>query len=60
MHTLMQAHDVIDLFAVVGEEPVMVARLTTCSAPGAFRSAELFDTLLAPLVNAQQPPRFRF
>jgi len=48
------------LFAVVGEAPVMVARLVTCSAPGAFRSVELFDTLLAPLVNAEQPPRFRF
>jgi protein-L-isoaspartate(D-aspartate) O-methyltransferase len=48
------------LFAVVGEAPVMVARLVTCGAPGAFRSAELFDTLLAPLVNAEQPPRFRF
>jgi protein-L-isoaspartate(D-aspartate) O-methyltransferase len=48
------------LFAVVGEGPVMVARLVTCSAPGALRSVELFDTLLAPLVNAQQPPRFRF
>jgi protein-L-isoaspartate(D-aspartate) O-methyltransferase len=48
------------LFAVVGEEPVMVARLVTCSAPGAFRSVALFDTLLAPLANAEQPPRFRF
>jgi protein-L-isoaspartate(D-aspartate) O-methyltransferase len=48
------------LFAVVGEEPVMVARLVTCSAPGAFRSVELFDTLLAPLANAEQPPHFRF
>jgi protein-L-isoaspartate(D-aspartate) O-methyltransferase len=48
------------LFAVVGDAPVMVARLVTCTAPGAFRSAELFDTLLAPLVNAEQPPRFRF
>lgn len=48
------------LFAVVGGPPVMVARLTTCTAPGAFRSAELFDTLLAPLVNAEQAPRFRF
>jgi protein-L-isoaspartate(D-aspartate) O-methyltransferase len=48
------------LFAVVGEAPVMVARLTTCTAPGAFRTVELFDTLLAPLVNAEQPPRFRF
>ena len=48
------------LLAVVGEAPVMVARLVTCTAPGAFRSVELFDTLLAPLVNAEQPPRFRF
>jgi len=48
------------LFAVVGEAPVMVARLVVCTAPGAFRSTELFDTLLAPLVNAEQPPRFRF
>jgi protein-L-isoaspartate(D-aspartate) O-methyltransferase len=48
------------LFAVVGEEPVMVARLVTCSAPGAYRSVDLFDTLLAPLTNAEQPPRFRF
>jgi len=48
------------LFAVVGEDPVMVARLVTCSAPGAFRSVELFDTMLAPLANAEHPPRFRF
>jgi protein-L-isoaspartate(D-aspartate) O-methyltransferase len=48
------------LFAVVGEGPVMVAQLVTCSAPGAYRSVELFDTVLAPLVNAEQPPRFRF
>jgi protein-L-isoaspartate(D-aspartate) O-methyltransferase len=48
------------LFAVVGEPPVMTARLVTCTAPGAYRALELFDTLLAPLVNAEQPPRFRF
>jgi protein-L-isoaspartate(D-aspartate) O-methyltransferase len=48
------------LFAVVGEEPVMVARLVTCSAPGALRSVDLFDALLAPLANAEQPPRFIF
>ena len=48
------------LFAVVGEPPVMVARLVTCTAPGAYRTAELFDTLLAPLVNAEHAPRFRF
>jgi protein-L-isoaspartate(D-aspartate) O-methyltransferase len=48
------------LFAVVGDPPVMVARLVTCTAPGAWRSIELFDTVLAPLQNAARPPRFRF
>jgi protein-L-isoaspartate(D-aspartate) O-methyltransferase len=48
------------LFAVVGEPPVMSARLMTCSAPGAFATTDLFETLLAPLVNAEQRPRFRF
>ena len=48
------------LFAVVGELPVMVATLVTCTAPGAYASVGLFDTVLAPLVNAAQPPRFRF
>ena len=48
------------LFAVVGEPPVMVAQLVTCSAPGAYGSVALFDTVLAPLVNAERPARFRF
>ena len=48
------------LFAVVGEPPVMVARLITRTAPGAYGTVELFDTVLAPLVNAEHPPRFRF
>ncbi|MDH3318992.1 MAG: protein-L-isoaspartate O-methyltransferase [Betaproteobacteria bacterium] len=48
------------LFAVVGEPPVMVASLITCTAPGVCGSVALFDTVLAPLVNAEQPPRFRF
>lgn len=48
------------LFAVVGDAPVMVARLVTCTAPGSFSSVELFDTVLAPLQNAEQPARFRF
>jgi len=47
-------------FAVVGDAPVMTAMIVTCSAPGAFRTTELFETLLAPLVNCEQPPRFRF
>jgi protein-L-isoaspartate(D-aspartate) O-methyltransferase len=48
------------LFAVVGEPPVMSARLVTCTAPGAYHSVDLFETLVAPLGNAEQRPRFRF
>jgi len=48
------------LFAVVGEAPAMRARLIVCSAPGAWRSADLFETVIAPLANAEHPPRFRF
>ena len=38
----------------------MSARLVVCTAPGAYHSTDLFETVLAPLVNAEQPPRFRF
>jgi len=48
------------LFAVVGEAPVMSARLVTCIAPGAHRSVALFETVIAPLANCEQPARFRF
>ena len=48
------------LFAVVGEAPAMTARLVTCTAPGACGSVDLFETVIAPLVNAEHPPRFRF
>jgi protein-L-isoaspartate(D-aspartate) O-methyltransferase len=48
------------LFAVVGESPAMAARLFSCSAPGACHSTDLFETVIAPLVNAEQPPRFQF
>jgi protein-L-isoaspartate(D-aspartate) O-methyltransferase len=48
------------LFAVVGEPPVMTARLVTCTAPGAFNNIDLFETVVAPLTNAEQPSRFRF
>lgn len=48
------------LFAVVGEPPVMTARIVSAAAPGAWRSTDLFETLIAPLVNAERPPRFRF
>ena len=48
------------LFAVVGQAPAMAARLVTCTAPGAYGSADLFETVIAPLVNAEHPPRFKF
>jgi len=48
------------LFAVVGEAPAMSARLVSCSARGACASVDLFETVIAPLVNAEQPSRFKF
>jgi protein-L-isoaspartate(D-aspartate) O-methyltransferase len=48
------------LFAVVGEPPVMTARLVTATAAGAWRTTDLFETVLAPLANAERPSRFRF
>jgi protein-L-isoaspartate(D-aspartate) O-methyltransferase len=48
------------LFAVVGEAPAMAARLYTCTAPGAYSHTDLFETVIAPLANAEHPPRFRF
>lgn len=48
------------LFAIVGDPPVMAAKLITCVAPGAFSSVDLFETCVAPLVNAPQPERFIF
>ena len=48
------------LFAIVGEAPAMTARLVSCTAPGVFHSIDLFETVLAPLVNAEHPSRFRF
>jgi protein-L-isoaspartate(D-aspartate) O-methyltransferase len=48
------------LFAVVGEAPAMTAKLVACTAPGAFGTVELFETVIAPLANAERPPRFKF
>jgi protein-L-isoaspartate(D-aspartate) O-methyltransferase len=48
------------LFAVVGEPPVMSARLVVTTAPGAWRSTDLFETVILPLANAERAPRFRF
>jgi protein-L-isoaspartate(D-aspartate) O-methyltransferase len=48
------------LFAIVGDAPVMEARLVTCVAEGAHRSVNLFETSFPPLRNALQPKRFSF
>jgi len=48
------------LFAVVGDPPVMTARLIRSTAPGAFATEDLFETVIAPLRNAAQPARFVF
>jgi protein-L-isoaspartate(D-aspartate) O-methyltransferase len=48
------------LFAVVGDLPVMKAVLVRQPVAGSFQHAEIFETLVKPLVNAAQPPRFRF
>lgn len=48
------------LFAVVGEAPVMKARLLRWNAPGAPTAVDLFETVTAPLINAPTPARFTF
>ena len=47
-------------FAVVGEPPVMTAKIFHCGGRGETRVVELFETLLAPLANCERPSRFRF
>jgi protein-L-isoaspartate(D-aspartate) O-methyltransferase len=48
------------LFAVVGEKPAMRARLIHAESAGAFVATDLFETVIAPLVNAASPARFEF
>ncbi len=48
------------LFAVVGDPPVMTAKLVTCVGAGAFNAVDLFETVLRPLQNCEQPERFEF
>jgi protein-L-isoaspartate(D-aspartate) O-methyltransferase len=48
------------LFAVVGEPPVMSARLVTAVAEESFNTVDLFETLLAPLKNALERDKFVF
>ncbi|HET7096023.1 MAG TPA: protein-L-isoaspartate O-methyltransferase [Casimicrobiaceae bacterium] len=48
------------IFAVVGEPPVMLARLMRLVAPGALAKRILFETVVDPLTNAATPARFEF
>ena len=48
------------LFAIVGDPPAMKAVLVRQPAAGSFQHVEIFETSSKPLVNAAQPPRFRF
>ncbi len=48
------------LFAIVGDPPAMTARLVSWAAPGSRVTADLFETVVAPLRNAATPARFRF
>jgi protein-L-isoaspartate(D-aspartate) O-methyltransferase len=48
------------LFAVVGDPPVMAARLITCTGEGVYSSVDLLETRIAPLSNALAGERFSF
>lgn len=48
------------LFAIVGDSPVMQARIYSCLAQDVFECVTLFETNVAPLKNAPQPQRFVF
>jgi protein-L-isoaspartate(D-aspartate) O-methyltransferase len=48
------------LFVVVGEAPVMDARLVRRTAEDAWSVESLFETVIDPLVNAVRPPGFTF
>jgi protein-L-isoaspartate(D-aspartate) O-methyltransferase len=48
------------LFVVVGQPPVMDARLVRRMSESAWATESLFETVIDPLVNAPRPARFRF
>lgn len=48
------------LFVVVGEAPVMDARLVRRTSEDSVTTQSLFETVIDPLVNAVRPPEFRF
>jgi len=48
------------LFVVVGDAPVMEARLVQRTGDNEWRTEVLFETNLTPLVNGALPPQFSF
>jgi protein-L-isoaspartate(D-aspartate) O-methyltransferase len=48
------------LFAIVGDAPVMQAKLITRIAADVFTTVNIMETSSAPLQNASQPERFVF
>lgn len=48
------------LLAIVGQQPIMRARLFTRSADQAFSHVDLFDTVAPRLLNFPEPSRFKF
>ncbi len=48
------------VFAIVGDLPVMKARLVQWTGPDALTTTDVFETVVAPLRNAATPSRFRF
>ena len=48
------------LFVVVGDAPVMDARLVTRTGDNEWKTDSLFETALKPLVNGNLPPQFSF
>ncbi len=48
------------LFAVIGDAPAMKATVVTRADEKSFVSRDVFETVLTPLINAPQPPRFTF
>ena len=48
------------VFAVIGEAPVMEAKLIRWVAPGTLSERTLFETVIRPLTNAPVPAHFEF
>jgi protein-L-isoaspartate(D-aspartate) O-methyltransferase len=48
------------LFIIVGEAPVMAARLVRRTAEDTWTSESLFETVVDPLINARRPQEFTF